>query len=268
MNIKLLITDLDDTLISDYTPVSKNVIETIEKVKQKGIKAAIATGRMHSSAFPYAKDLDIVEPIISYNGALIKHVDSDEIILHKPVNYDDAIEVLNFAKETNIFVQYYSTREYYVGRHCEASELYCSKTGRKAVAVDNELIKTLDFEPTKLLMITKNQQEGKKIYMKAKEIFGGRLYITQSSDTYVEFNNPEASKGSACRELAKYYGYDIKDIMAIGNGGNDVDMIKVAGFGIAVGNAVQEAKEAADYICPPQSEDGAITAIEQFLLNR
>ena len=268
MNIKLLITDLDDTLISERSGLTNRAIQTIAKVKSKEIKVSIATGRMHSSAFPFAKELAIVEPIISYNGALVKHMLTDEVIVHWPVKYDIAIEVLEFAKEADRYIQYYSKEEYYLYKHCDSSNIYCERTGRRGVEIKQNLLKSLDFDPTKLLIIGHDTEDTKRLYHLAVKKFKNRLNITLSSDTYLEFNNLKASKGAACEVLAQYYGYNLSDIMSIGNGGNDVDMIEKCGFGVAVENAVPEAKEAADYICPPQEEDGAIDAIERFLLNR
>lgn len=268
MDIKLLVTDLDDTLISDTTGLSENAIKAISKAKEKGIKATIATGRMHSSAFPYAKALDIAGPIISFNGALIKGMISDNIILHFPVDYDYAIEVLKFAEETDRYIQYYSMTDYYVPEHSAHSDLYGQRTNTRAKLTHKPLINSLDFAPTKILMIGNNKDDAEKLCNMAAQKFKGKLNIVRSSDTYIEFNNIKASKTAACEALAKHYGYDLRNIMAIGNGGNDVEMLRNCGLGIAVGNSVPEALEAADYICPSQEDDGVADAIQRFLLNR
>lgn len=267
MDIKLLVCDLDDTLINDKAGVSDRALKAINKVKEKGIKAVIATGRMHSSAFPFAKTMEISEPIISYNGALIKHVDSGEVILHLPVKYEYALEVLQFAKEQDRFIQYYSDKGYYVPKHCDESDGYGQRTGTRAIETGKELIESLDFSPTKLLMIGKDEDDARRIYNLAVKKFNGRLNITLSSDTYLEFNHVDASKGNACDILARYYGCSLSNVMSIGNGGNDIDMIKRTGLGVAVMNAVDEAKQVADYICPSQKDDGAAQAIEKYLLN-
>jgi len=268
MDIKLLVMDLDDTLISETSGITQKIKNTIDKVKEKGIKVSIATGRMHSSAFPFAEKLDISEPIITYNGALIKYLYSNEPIVHWPVSYGNAMQVMEFARMKNRFVQYYSQDEFYIPEHNELSDLYGRRTGRRAVETKRDLMESLDFDPTKLLIIAEDAKTGERIYNEAKEKFSGILNITRSSDTYVEFNNIKASKGAACEILAKHYGYGLNNVMSIGNGGNDVDMIERCGLGVAVGNATQKAKDAADYVCPPQDEDGALYAIERFLLNR
>lgn len=267
MDIKLLVCDLDDTLINDESGVTDRALNAINKVRENGIKVAIATGRMHFSAFPYAKTMDIVEPIISYNGALIKHVDSDEVLLHLPVKYDAAIEVLQFAKDENRFIQYYTDSGYYVKNHSDESDWYGQRTGTRAVETGEDLIKSLDFDPTKLLMMGKDKKDTLRLCKIAEEKFKEKLNITRSSDTYIEFNHIDASKGNACDFLAKHYGYNLSNVMSIGNGGNDVDMIKRTGVGVAVMNAVDEAKNVADYICPSQEDDGAAEAIEKYLLN-
>lgn len=267
MDIKLVVTDLDDTLISENVGITQRALDTISKVQKKGIRVTIATGRMHSSAFPYAKMLNIDEPIISYNGALVKHAKTGEDILHLPVDYKYAIEALEFAEKYGQYIQYYSKEDYFVYEHCAKSDRYAYMTGIRAKEMKQDLTKALDFSPTKLLIIC-DEAESEKIYSLALEQFKGRLQITRSSGTYVEFNNINASKGNACKALAEYYGFSLENTMGIGNGGNDVDMIEKCELGVAMGNSVQQAKDAADYICPSQERDGAIEAMERFLLNR
>lgn len=264
MDIKLVVSDLDDTLISMEQEISDRLMRAISETKKKDIKITIATGRMHSSALIYAKKFKITEPIISYNGAMIKHSLSGEILLHTPVEYKDAIEVLEFAKDINKYIQYYSQDNYYFYEHCENSDFYKQQTSILGKKTNADLTKTLDFSPTKLLMVCDDSAD--EIYDMVNKQFSHKLNITRSSQRYIEFNNIEASKAIACKALVQYYGYDIKQVMSIGNGGNDIGMIELCGFGVAVDNAVDEVKAVANYICPKQSEDGAAYAIEKFLL--
>ncbi|MBN2878562.1 MAG: HAD family phosphatase [Clostridia bacterium] len=268
MDIKILVTDLDDTLISHKSGLTKRTIDAIEKTKQYGIKTVIATGRMHASAFTFAEKLGLAEPIISYNGALIKHMLSNEVIAHYPVNFDYAREVLRFAEAAGSFIQYYSTDNYYVRQSSPKSERYFEMTGLRAIETGKKLSESIDFEPTKLLLIADDEAQEEILLEAAKKEFDGKLNVVRSSKRYIEFNNLKASKGRACKALADYYGYKLENIMSIGNGGNDAEMLKMCGFGVAVENSVPEALAAADYICKAQDKDGVAEAIERFLLKR
>ncbi len=198
MNIKLLVCDLDDTLLTNGLPPSERTINAIKRAQAKGVHVAVATGRMHISALPYAKILNADMPLISYNGALIKDYKTDEVISETTVYYDDAVEVLEFAKSFDVFIQYYSDTDYFFYEHCYYSDLYHKAQNIRGIAIGEDLAESLKISPEKLLISTE-PDKADIIYEKAKEVFDGKLNITRSSPMYVEFNNPLASKGQACK---------------------------------------------------------------------
>jgi hydroxymethylpyrimidine pyrophosphatase-like HAD family hydrolase len=97
---------------------------------------------------------------------------------------------------------------------------------------------------------------------------GDRLNVFHSLDILIEITSPNVSKGHALETLAAYYGIPYSEVMAIGDQDNDVDMIAWAGVGVAMGDASPKAQAAADYIAPPFDEDGAVWAIEKFILEQ
>ena len=97
--------------------------------------------------------------------------------------------------------------------------------------------------------------------------FEGQMEIVRSHANFVEGNPLGVSKGDALRRLARHVGVTQERVMAIGDQGNDVSMIRWAGVGVAMGNASPKAKAVAEWIAPPFSENGAAAAIERFILN-
>lgn len=95
----------------------------------------------------------------------------------------------------------------------------------------------------------------------------GRLHVVRSHRFFVEGNPLQATKGQALARLAGWLGIARSEVMAIGDQGNDTDMVAWAGLGVAMGNAVPQVKAVADYIAPPVDEDGAAVAIERFLVD-
>lgn len=265
MSIKLLVCDIDDTLIGDDNIVSKGIKKALKDIKDRGIILAMATGRMHISALPYVDMLDAHGPVISYNGALIIDTKTDTLMRECTIDIKNAKEVLEFAQELGVHVQYYSKDEYFIAKHCKESEMYHIGAGVKGIAVSKKLSKALDFNPMKILFIC-NDENVKEVYEKAKKKFSHKLEVLGSKKLYIEFTNKNANKGIAVKELAEHYVIDLKDVMAIGNGHNDISMIKAAGIGVAVGNSSKEVKMAADYVCETQENDGAVEAITRFLL--
>ena len=100
MKYKLLALDLDETLLNQEHRISSRNIEAIRAVVNKGIMVTIATGRMYLSALPYARELGIDLPLITYHGALIKQAGSGQILKHSPVPFEKALEILRREKNT------------------------------------------------------------------------------------------------------------------------------------------------------------------------
>ncbi|GCF11921.1 HAD-IIB family hydrolase [Dictyobacter arantiisoli] len=97
--------------------------------------------------------------------------------------------------------------------------------------------------------------------------FMGQLYVTQTAHEWLEFLHPEVSKANALRTIAQLLNIPSAEIMAIGDNHNDIEMLRLAGLGVAMGNAHAEIKSVADYVTLSNDEDGAALAIEKFVLN-
>lgn len=266
MDIRLLICDIDDTLIGHDNVVSDRVRSTLDKVSERGITVAMATGRMHNSALPFVEMLGAHGPVISYNGALIIDTETGERMRHCPLSLEDARDVLRFAEETGTYAQYYSIDEYYIEEHNEASQGYHDAAGIRGIAVHRPLYEAIEFPPMKVLFICEPERKA-EVYRMAQQRFGQRMEVVSSKDLYLEFTHRDANKGTACQALAAHYGVDQAHVMAIGNGHNDISMIQWAGWGVAVDNSSDEVKQAADAVTASQADDGAAQAIEQYILN-
>ena len=266
MNIKLLVSDIDDTLIGDDLKLSQRTIDTIKKVQDKGVRVAIATGRTHDSAYPYVDQLNLHGPVLSFQGAVIVDTLTKETIRYCPLPYEQAKEVLAFAEEHECYAQYYAMDKMFIEKHCAESDGYISLTKVPAEEVGAPLKDKLDFDPIKVLLIADAEKIG-RLYDIAKERFGDSMEIARSKQLYLEFTHPDANKGEAVKILAKRYNIPMEEVMTIGDGLNDIPMIKAAGLGVAIGNAYEATKAVADVIAEPQDEDGAAKAMEQYILN-
>ena len=122
MAIKLLATDLDDTLLNDQFMVSQQNKEAIFKAVEQGVIVTIATGRMFSSALPFAKQLGINVPIITYNGALVKYCNTGEVLFEQPIDPEVVGEILELFREKNWYIHLYVNDILYVKEHCEKAQ--------------------------------------------------------------------------------------------------------------------------------------------------
>ena len=257
--------DLDDTLLGADHQISLNTKQVIRKAQEKGIKIVIATGRMHASAFPYAQQLGITGPIITYNGAMIKEVESEKIIEHKPVDLELTKKIAHYVEEHNLHLNLYMDDILYVNQPGAAMEYYEDLAGVKAVVINEALTEFIDQASTKLIIID-DEEEIPDILAELKDRFADQLHITTSKSVFIEIMNQEVNKGQAVADLAEQYGFGPQEIIAIGDSYNDCEMLEYAGLGVAVDNAWSKVKESADHVTKRHDEEGVAEVIEEFIL--
>lgn len=264
MKYKMVVADLDDSLLGSDLTIGQANCEAIAKAVGKGVLVTIATGRMFRAALPYVNQLNLNVPVITYQGALVKNAISHETLFHCPVPMDDALEIIYESQREDIYLQVYVDDEYYIEKHNEKSDLYWKLSAIRGNAV-GQLDRFLREEPTKLLMMDQPQRilQLKERYEKR---FHGRLQVTISKPNYLEFTHIDATKGNAVQKLASLSGICRENIIAIGDSYNDLSMISYAGLGVAMGNAPDEVKRHADYITCSNEEAGVAKVIERFVL--
>ena len=263
-----MLLDLDDTLLDSKGELSQRTWNAVRAAVDKGVKVAIASGRMHGSLLPYVKALSTHGPVVSYNGALIKDSVTGQTIYSNPVPLDMAKKVIAFARQKDIFRQFYSERDYFFERHCDLSEMYFESTGIKGIALGENLEEKIIKAPPKILLIDLDIGKLVKVFDELKEKFKDSLYITRSKGHYIEIMNKNVNKGAALIKMCELYGISTGHSMAIGDGLNDLEMIKNSGVGVAVETAEGELKDAADMVCASADDDGPAQAIEEIVLKR
>jgi len=264
--IRLVAIDLDDTLLRHDLTISNKTLDIITKIKDKGILVTVASGRTHLSSQRFIDQLDIRIPVISCHGAIIRDNISGEIIYRKVIESSLAAEVVKRILADGLHCQIYIRDEIYTA-DLEKWEKYC-----KTVS---------SFQPTKadlLEIITQEKEGAEKIlvigeedlvfrkYMEYKPLFQDRIYLATSKPSFLEMSNKEVNKGAAVAFLAERFGILREEVFAIGDGLNDLEMIKYAGIGVAMGDGHPDLKEAACYVTGTNDEDGVAEALGKFVL--
>ncbi|MFW5986239.1 MAG: Cof-type HAD-IIB family hydrolase [Halanaerobiales bacterium] len=261
MQYKLLVLDLDGTLLDEDHQLTDNTIRVINSLKKKGIKIIIATGRMFVSALPFVEQLALKGPVISYNGAYVKDVSTNTVLYHQPLEYSLAREMILTAEKEGLHINLYQDEMLYVARENIKSRLYEELSGVEARAV-GRLSEFISVPPTKLLII-ENEWKKQQYYLQFfQDKYGDRAEITESESNFIEIEAREVSKGEALAFLNRsYFQIEREKIVALGNAWNDYEMIKYAGTGIAMDNSPEELKEEADMIAPHHAREGAAEII-------
>lgn len=262
---RLLALDLDGTILDENRQVTPGNISAIKKACKRGVRVIIATGRMYVSALPFVEKFELEGPVITYNGALVKDSREDKILVHRPIDIQLAHRVITDTQKRGLHLNVYIDDQLYVKEDNRFSRGYEEYTGVEAKAV-GPLLDFVDRPPTKMLLI----EEDRKIFLDLlsfyQEKFAGRLNVMESKEHYLEFCVPEANKGKALEYTASRLNIPRSQVLAAGDSGNDLAMIKWAKTGVAVETAASEIKKEADNIAPPPQEDGIAYIVNELVL--
>ncbi len=255
MKYKLVALDLDDTLLNKEHELTSRTISVIKRIQNMGVNVILATGRMLVSAIPFVEKLGLKGPVITYNGAYVKDITTDELIYHNPIKVELAREVIKTAESNSLHLNLYQDDQLFVVRRNKEVRRYERVVGIKAREVGS-LIDFIKKKPVKII-ITEHDRERHQHYLNVfQEKFTPRLTITQSKDYFIEIMSGGISKGRALEVVAERLKIGNDEVVAIGDSWNDLEMITWAGLGIAMEDAAVEIKKKADLIAPSHNDDG------------
>lgn len=261
--IRLIAIDLDGTLLNDNLEIVPRTREAVRATVDLGVTVAIATGRMHASAEPFAAELDIQAPIISCNGAMIREAGAAEPMFHLTVPASLAAEVLERAVTERATVEYFCDDIFYVTHVDHWARWYWERTGCPPVPV-GDLRRLGKSEPTKILIVGTPEENAHRL-PRLQEEYDGQLYVTLSLPEYIELLHPQVSKANALRWLADYLGVEMAQTMALGDQLNDLEMIEAAGVGVMMASAEESLRARADFV-PTSHQEGVAEALETLVL--
>lgn len=267
--IRLLAVDLDDSLLAPDLSVSPRNRAALAAALAAGVRVVLATGRMYRSAEAIAVELGLRDPVIAYQGALIRWPGQPpkagkKVIRHLPLPLVHAREVIRRVAEYGYHVNVYLNDTLYVASLTEEARRYAAFSDVEARVV-GDLLEFLPEDPTKVLVIAREDQLD-ALALEMAPWVENRLNMTKSKPHFLEFSHPGASKGSALAKLAALFGLSREQVMAVGDSYNDVDMVEYAGIGVVMGNARPEIKAHADWVTAANDRDGVALAVERFVL--
>jgi Cof subfamily protein (haloacid dehalogenase superfamily) len=267
----LVVFDLDGTVLRRDLHITERTIEALRRLRTRGVRLVVATGRHYAGAREHARRLGFSEdePVICYGGAMVRRI-SGETLLHRTVERDAGVEVLEWAERRRLHARVFldgrivsTPRTTNLLRNLSHPEVMEVSTVDSPAA----WLREAEEEPTKLVLIDHPDNVGGWLE-DARKVFAGRLFVTRSLPHYVEVGSLESTKSRALRFLFDRWGVDPARTIAFGDAENDEDMLRFAGCGVAVGGLNARVREAADVVVPPVDEDGVAAHIEQLLEDR
>ena len=266
---KVLFMDLDDTLLSDDKSVSPKNLAAIRTALLHGNSFVVTTGRPVKSSTKVIKELGLYSPgcyLIAFNGSVICDCAAERIFQQKTIPIPYVKRLFDEAKKAGIYVPTYDKAD--VLAECYTKELaYYTKRAQMTYRLLSDTANALTEEPYKVLLICLESRAILEKFQKENFIWSeDKMNSFLSGSAYLEYCPLGVDKGTAILEFCKLFGISPEQTIAVGDEWNDISMIKAAHVGIAVENAVDAVKEAADYVTVrDHNHDAVAEVIEKFM---
>jgi Cof subfamily protein (haloacid dehalogenase superfamily) len=268
--IRLIALDLDGTLVGDDLDLRLRTTAAIHEAIRRGVSVSIVTGRMTTSALGFARPLGITDPIVGYQGAIIRAVappDSGRlgrILVHRPLAPAATREAIEYSRSIGLAPHINHLERFVIQSDDPGADDYSKFLGGRAVIVD-DLVGWVRKPVSKVISVAPDRvPDG--ILEAARERFAGRAEVTISHPRFLEFLQPGVSKGVAVGWLARRAAVPLSAVLAVGDQFNDLEMIAEAGHGAAMPHAPAAVRAAGRYIAPPLADEGVAQLIEELVL--
>lgn len=260
---RLLALDIDGTLLSSKGDVCDSTKDIIKRVQGENIIVTISTGRPIQGVYQYIELLDLKAPIITYNGAMIIDSETQEVIYEQKLNDLDARQVIDLGNAYDTTMIVWSNNKLYVNHIDDNVREYQTLSGETPIVIeDEETIYTQGV--TKIIWISTPE----KLIELQKELSGtlneSITYVTSKAH-YLEFFSQKVSKSKALAFIGSKFNIQKEEMIAIGDGNNDMDMIDYVGMGVAMGNATDAVKAVSNYITTSNDHDGIFNALTNLI---
>ena len=273
MDIKLIALDLDGTLLTTDKRLTDENRRALERASEAGIEIVPGTGRFYMGIPDVVRELDFIHYAITINGAEVLDLRKETAIYQSEIPLGTALELIDMFEDMGVaYDAYVQSRGYMERRFLEHVEdhlpdpIYCNTLRSMRQPVDDlrALVSDLGKSVQKIQMFDGDVDLLRRTCEFITEAYP-ELIATSSLKNNLEINSAGANKGDALRCLADYLGIKTENIMAFGDGGNDLLMLRAAGLSVAMGNSLKILKEEADYTTLTHDQSGVAYIINKYL---
>ena len=264
--IRLLVSDIDGTLVTPTKQVTPRARDAVRRLREAGIQLALVSSRPARGMDMLLAPLGIDTPRAGLNGGEILAPDG-AVLAQIALDTDVARRVVEALDEHGVEAWVFAGGEWLV-RNGQGA--YVEKE-RRAVQMDPVVVR--DFEQHyhrigKIMGSTTDFHLLERVEINVQTLFGEQVNAHRSQLYYLDVTHPDANKGNAALKLAELLGVPVDEMACIGDMGNDIAMLEVAGLAIAMGNGTDEVMAAAHFVTETNEQEGWALAVEQLLLPR
>lgn len=263
--IELIAVDLDGTLLNSQHQLTPRTVDALRRAIAQGVHVVLATGKTRYSALEAIRQLELTTPGVYLQGLIITNADGS-VRHQRTLDADTVRDVAGYAREHDISLVAYTGGEIVTEKRTPYTDVlirFHEPTPQQVASLDA----VVQEQPIHKLILIDDEQRIRDVRETLTGRFDGRATFVQALSDMLEILPPGASKGAGLRTLLHDLGISPEHVMAIGDGENDVEMLRLAGLGVAVGNAMPAARAAADVVVASNDADGVAEAVERFVLN-
>lgn len=269
MKYKLLVLDVDGTLLNDAKEITKRTLAALLKVQQMGVRIVLASGRPTYGLLPLAKSLELKSYggyLLSYNGCQVISASNGEVLLERRINPEMLPYLEKKAHKNNfaIFTYHDDTiitndpENEHIRREAELNNQRIIKEENFSIAID--------FAPCKCMLVSDDEASLIALEEHWKKHLNGALDVFRSEPYFLEVVPCSIDKANALGALMEQLEVKREEVIVIGDGVCDVTMIQLAGMGVAMGHSLDSVKACADYVTASNEEDGVAQAVEKIII--
>lgn len=268
MTYKMIVLDLDDTLLRDDQTISKRTKVALMDAQEKGVKVVLASGRPTFGMTKIAEELSLAQYgsfILSFNGGKIINCHSNEELFSSTLSLENVKRIYDLSCREDVFIHTYVGDEIITEAENPYTTIEAKLTGLPIKVVPS-FIGGVPEPVVKILMVD-NSDKLKQVEEKLQAELAEEFSVMRSKPYFLEFTEKGVTKGTSLDHLIQACGIKREEVIAIGDSYNDQAMIEFAGLGVAMGNSPDDIKEIADYVTDTNMNDGVAKVVDKFVLN-
>jgi Cof subfamily protein (haloacid dehalogenase superfamily) len=260
---KMAVIDLDDTLLSPEKDITQANLEALNALRENGFEIIIASGRHHDNIMRFQDRIGRQGWVISSNGAVVRHAETSAMLHELTLTFRQALKVCRYGLEKDLTVIGYHRDGAFAEEDSEWTLRYALGAGWQP-----RRGKLDDLAATGLqkLLLIHSRERIDTIQPEAKRRFGSEMYVVRTDNEILEIAAPATNKAVGAQAVAKALGIDRRNVIAFGDGNNDVELLKWAGLSVAMDHGRESARKAAKLVSPPGSQGTAFARAVQAVL--
>ena len=265
MTIKLLIADVDGTLVTRNKGLTKGTCEAVDRLRAAGVKFTITSGRPPRGMAMLIEPLKLKAPVAAFNGGMYLLPDLTTVLAQRTIPTAVAREAVDHLLQAGLDVWVYRGTDWFLRR----ADAYRVARESSNVGFDPIVLQNLDDvldAPIKIVGVNEDHALVARCEGELGARFGAEASAMRSQPYYLDITHPEANKGMVVREAARLLQIPLSQVATIGDMPNDLPMLNIAGLSIAMGNASAEVQRAARHVTRSNEDEGFAYAVDSFIL--